>query len=238
MRSFSGHLGSQVSALVDGQLGAAESERAWAHVLVCPDCRRQVERETWVKKQLSAIATSAPEDPPPSLLGSLQHLRPEPFGATGALDGPGSSGGPGGPPDQRAPGDAGDPAAAQRAAQAWAHVDGLERRSRNRRRAGLVLAGAGSVSAAVLGLASVGGAGLGIGTPAPAPTASFAGSGAASPSGTPTVAVIAPGVSVHGRLPAPDRDRDRGRAGDPDPGHAGPAASGPADESVALLHRR
>jgi hypothetical protein len=229
MRSFSGHLGSQVSALVDGQLGAAESERAWAHVLVCPDCRRQVERETWVKKQLSAIATTAPEDPPPSLLGSLQHLRAEPFGATGPLGGSGD-------PDV-----AGDLAASQRAAQAWAHVDGLERRSRNRRRAGLVLAGAGSVSAAVFGLASVGGAGLGIGTPAPAPTASFAGSGAApSPSGTPTVAVIAPGVTVHGRLPAPDRDRGRDRGGDPAPGrgHAGPAASGPADESVALLHRR
>ena len=31
-----GHVGTRVSALVDGQLPAAEAERLWAHVHLCP----------------------------------------------------------------------------------------------------------------------------------------------------------------------------------------------------------
>lgn len=56
MISITGHLGSRVSALVDGQLPPAEEERAWSHVLGCPGCRRLVEREGWTKQQLRLLS--------------------------------------------------------------------------------------------------------------------------------------------------------------------------------------
>ncbi len=71
--SFSGHIGSSVSALVDGQLDHGEAERAWSHVLTCPPCRRLVEREGWVKRQLATMTGSEPSE---RLLGSLHHLDP------------------------------------------------------------------------------------------------------------------------------------------------------------------
>lgn len=50
-----GHLGSRVSALLDGRLSAAEEERAWEHVHSCHPCRDAVEREGWVKTRLSQL---------------------------------------------------------------------------------------------------------------------------------------------------------------------------------------
>ena len=47
-----GHLGSRVSALLDGQLPPDEAERAWGHVHSCHACRDLVEREGWVKTRL------------------------------------------------------------------------------------------------------------------------------------------------------------------------------------------
>lgn len=73
MLNFGGHLGSSVSALVDGQLDPDAAERAWAHVLECDDCRFLVEREGWVKRRL---ATMRGDEPPASLVGSLQDLDP------------------------------------------------------------------------------------------------------------------------------------------------------------------
>jgi anti-sigma factor RsiW len=69
-----GHLGSRVSALLDGQLSAEETERAWAHVQSCHSCRDQVEREGWLKRRLAGLAfdvaaPSAPADLKGSLLG-------------------------------------------------------------------------------------------------------------------------------------------------------------------------
>lgn len=64
------HLGSRVSALLDGQLEAADEERAWAHAHSCPVCWEAIQREGWVKTQLYGLSFSA--DPPPSRLkGSL-----------------------------------------------------------------------------------------------------------------------------------------------------------------------
>lgn len=67
------HVGSRVSALVDGQLSEAEAERVWAHVMVCPTCRRAVEREGWTKTRVRG--TCGPRDAAPGvsvdLLGSL-----------------------------------------------------------------------------------------------------------------------------------------------------------------------
>jgi anti-sigma factor RsiW len=71
MLSLSGHIGTKASALVDGQLPPAEEERAWSHVLTCPGCRRLVEHEGWVKRQLGSLSCPTAVDPPPQLLGSL-----------------------------------------------------------------------------------------------------------------------------------------------------------------------
>lgn len=76
-----GHLGSRVSALLDGQLPPAEAERAWAHVHTCHLCRDLVEREGWVKTRLSGL----PETPrrttaPDHLKSSLRCGAPVPSG--------------------------------------------------------------------------------------------------------------------------------------------------------------
>lgn len=68
---FGPHLGSSVSALVDGQLDPASAEKAWDHVLRCPGCRAQVERETWVKRKLGTLCGN---EPSARLLGTLQRL--------------------------------------------------------------------------------------------------------------------------------------------------------------------
>jgi len=66
-----------VSALVDGQLDAETSERAWQHVMHCPPCRRLVEHEGWVKRQLAQIAEAPRADQPSDqLIGSLLQLDP------------------------------------------------------------------------------------------------------------------------------------------------------------------
>ena len=67
-----GHIGSNASALVDGQLSQADEERAWSHVLGCPGCRRLVEREGWIKQRLAGLGAGAPAPAaPPTLLGNL-----------------------------------------------------------------------------------------------------------------------------------------------------------------------
>lgn len=66
-----GHLGSRVSALLDGRLGPAEEERAWEHVHVCHPCRDAVEREGWVKTRLAQLSLG-PAAAPESLKSSLR----------------------------------------------------------------------------------------------------------------------------------------------------------------------
>lgn len=72
MRYLGGHLGTTVSALVDGQLDPTSAERAWSHVHGCRPCRDRVEREGWVKTQLATMPGD--EGPPAQLLGSLYGL--------------------------------------------------------------------------------------------------------------------------------------------------------------------
>ena len=72
-----GHLGSRVSALLDGQMSAEEAERAWAHVHVCHLCRDLVEHEGWVKTRLAGLSfgdTPTPDRLKGSLLGSPHSL--------------------------------------------------------------------------------------------------------------------------------------------------------------------
>ena len=71
------HLGTRVSALLDGQLSVAESERAWAHVHACHLCRDLVEREGWIKTRLAGLpAPPGGFEPPAHLLGSLRGMPP------------------------------------------------------------------------------------------------------------------------------------------------------------------
>lgn len=74
IRKFGGHLGTTVSALVDGQLDPEATERAWDHVLTCAQCRGLVEREAWIKRRLSTMCGN---EPSARLLGSLQGLSAE-----------------------------------------------------------------------------------------------------------------------------------------------------------------
>lgn len=62
------HLGSRVSALLDGQLPPGEEEAAWAHVHACHECRDLVEREGWIKTQLGGLSGQAL---PSTLKGAL-----------------------------------------------------------------------------------------------------------------------------------------------------------------------
>lgn len=79
------HLGSRVSALLDGRLPAAEEERAWAHVHECHPCRDLVEREGWVKTRLAGLSLAdreeceAPDRLKDSLLGCGSALTPPRF---------------------------------------------------------------------------------------------------------------------------------------------------------------
>lgn len=70
-----GHLGTRVSALLDGQMSAEESERAWAHVHTCHLCRDLVEREGWVKTRLAGLSFDD-DCAPARLKGSLLGMPP------------------------------------------------------------------------------------------------------------------------------------------------------------------
>jgi len=82
-----GHVGARVSALIDGQLSRAESERLWAHVHQCQLCRAAVEREGWVKTQLAGLAHSCPQPPAPhALKGALSGVASQwPSGPTSGM---------------------------------------------------------------------------------------------------------------------------------------------------------
>lgn len=75
---MSAHLGRRVSALLDGQMSAAEAEAAWDHVHTCHVCRDDVEREGWVKTRLSTLTFD--DDPsgcaPDRLKGALLGMPP------------------------------------------------------------------------------------------------------------------------------------------------------------------
>ncbi|MFB4291737.1 anti-sigma factor [Nonomuraea sp. ATR24] len=63
------HLGERVSALVDGELGHADRERALAHLTFCADCRREVESVRALKSRLRSLdGPSMPADLTMSLL--------------------------------------------------------------------------------------------------------------------------------------------------------------------------
>lgn len=76
MGPLGGHLGTKVSALLDGQLSEEETERAWSHVHTCHTCRDLVEREGWVKTRLVGLSMGDCGGAPDSLKGALR-CRPD-----------------------------------------------------------------------------------------------------------------------------------------------------------------
>lgn len=82
-----GHLGNRVSALLDGQLSAKDTEDAWAHVYSCHACRDLVEREGWVKTRLAGLC-GGEGAVPSGLKGSLMSMPP----GDALLAAPGSQG--------------------------------------------------------------------------------------------------------------------------------------------------
>ena len=80
------HLGSRVSALLDGRLAPEEEERCWIHVHSCHACRDLVEQEGRVKTQLARLSmgpSTCSRDLKSSLLGSCASLTPKPFPTAG-----------------------------------------------------------------------------------------------------------------------------------------------------------
>ncbi|WNB85005.1 zf-HC2 domain-containing protein [Cellulomonas sp. ATA003] len=65
------HLGTWVSALVDGQLSPAETERALAHVAACPACADEVAAARQARRVLSVTRDVAPD---PALTARLLAL--------------------------------------------------------------------------------------------------------------------------------------------------------------------
>lgn len=54
------HLGSRISALVDGQLSVADTERALAHVAVCPECSAELAASRAARRALASADEMAP----------------------------------------------------------------------------------------------------------------------------------------------------------------------------------
>lgn len=65
-----GHLGDKISALLDGQMSAAATAKAWEHVECCAFCHEAVDREEWIKRRLAGL-TYDPAAASDGLKGSL-----------------------------------------------------------------------------------------------------------------------------------------------------------------------
>ena len=56
------HLGDRLSALVDGELGGAERDRAHAHLAACEQCRTEAAELRALKQKLRALMADAPAE--------------------------------------------------------------------------------------------------------------------------------------------------------------------------------
>ncbi|MDA0563007.1 zf-HC2 domain-containing protein [Streptomonospora sp. S1-112] len=89
------HLGERLSALVDGELGHAERDRALIHLAGCENCRFEAEMLRQLKRRLHRLDTP---EPSMDFLGRLSALSGPPAGppADPPAAGPPAMGGPGG----------------------------------------------------------------------------------------------------------------------------------------------
>ena len=105
---MSGHLGGQLAALVDGELGHADRERALRHLAHCETCRAEVDAARRFKARLRELAGNGPA-PQPELADRLLALGraagpipvPPPLPVPRATTGPRSRTDPGGPGRRR-----------------------------------------------------------------------------------------------------------------------------------------
>jgi anti-sigma factor RsiW len=56
------HLGERLSALVDGELGGAERDRAYAHLASCAQCRAEAAQLRALKQKLRSLVEGAPAE--------------------------------------------------------------------------------------------------------------------------------------------------------------------------------
>lgn len=70
------HLGSRISALVDGELDPAATERALAHVACCPSCARELAAARAARRALAAAEPVEPTDDLTARLLSLSSQAP------------------------------------------------------------------------------------------------------------------------------------------------------------------
>ncbi|MBR8744820.1 anti-sigma factor [Nocardiopsis sp. MG754419] len=85
------HLGERLSALIDGELGAAEHERALIHLAKCESCRFEADMMRRLKRRLTGLGEPEPD------LDFMGRLMASP-GPAGPWDRPTGGGrGPGGP---------------------------------------------------------------------------------------------------------------------------------------------
>ncbi|MEV0400036.1 zf-HC2 domain-containing protein [Actinoallomurus sp. NPDC050550] len=93
---MNGHLGERLTALIDGELGHDEREKAHRHLAGCAECRAEAEALRGLKKRLRALNDTMPSE---ALLRRLEAM--------------GEPGDPLPPPVPRLPGQARPPAAAR-----------------------------------------------------------------------------------------------------------------------------
>ena len=56
------HLGDRLSALVDGELGGAERDRAYSHLASCEQCRTEAAELRALKQKLRGLVSGAPAE--------------------------------------------------------------------------------------------------------------------------------------------------------------------------------
>src|SRR5580698_2877052 len=75
------HLGDRLSALVDGELDGAESDRAHAHLASCEQCRAEAAELRVLKQKMRTLMTGAPAE---AAMTSRLVAMPGPGGRGGA----------------------------------------------------------------------------------------------------------------------------------------------------------
>ncbi|OLT25587.1 hypothetical protein BJF83_05375 [Nocardiopsis sp. CNR-923] len=80
------HLGERLSALVDGELGPAEHERALIHLAKCESCRFEADMTRRLKRRLNGLGEPEPDN---DFLGRLASLSRDPGSTSDDRDRPG-----------------------------------------------------------------------------------------------------------------------------------------------------
>jgi len=90
------HLGDRLSALVDGELGGAELDRAHAHLAGCEQCRTEAAELRQLKQKLRELMTHEPVDGAPAEAAMTSRLvaMTGPGGPVPARSGPARTGPP------------------------------------------------------------------------------------------------------------------------------------------------